>query len=230
MGDPRKQRRKYNKPAHPWQAERINEERGIVKEYGIGNKKELWKQVSFLSRFKAKAKQLATAEGEQAEKEKQQMFERLTKYGLLQGTQDLGSILGLDIRDVLERRLQTIVQKKNLAKTAKQARQFITHQHIKIGEQTITSPSYLVTVEEEPQIQFSQTSQLVDEMHPERVQKQVENTKIVEEKTEEDLKTEKPKTKVAKKKEKKEKKEDKKEEAKEAPEEKKEEKPEAKEE
>ena len=33
MGDPRKQRKKYEPPMHPWKAERIIEESGIEKEY-----------------------------------------------------------------------------------------------------------------------------------------------------------------------------------------------------
>ena len=43
MGDPRKIRSKIKTPSHPWQKERIEEEKGLVKEYGIPRKRELWK-------------------------------------------------------------------------------------------------------------------------------------------------------------------------------------------
>ena len=36
----------------------------------------------------------------------------------------------------------------------KQARQFITHEHVAIGEKKITSPSYFVNVIEESKINF----------------------------------------------------------------------------
>jgi small subunit ribosomal protein S4 len=176
----KKQRKTYEGPSHPWRAKRIEEERVLVRDYGIGTKTELWKQASLLSRFKRKAKQLATLSGGQADIEKKQLFERIGKYGLLKGgAQELGNILGLNIRDILERRLQTIVYKKKLARSPKQARQFIVHRHIRIGDKAITSPSYLVKLSEEPLVKFSETSTLADELHPERVIAKTENTKII---------------------------------------------------
>ena len=70
MGDPIKHRKKYSKPSHPWQRERIEEEKGIMKEYGLKNKKELWKMESKLKTFSQQAKRLITEKGEQAEKER----------------------------------------------------------------------------------------------------------------------------------------------------------------
>ena len=68
-----------------------------------------------------------------------------------------------------ERRLQTIVVKKGLARSVRQARQFITHGHIIIGENKITAPNYMVNSDEELMITFSQNSRLHSEDHPERV-------------------------------------------------------------
>jgi ribosomal protein S4 len=73
------------------------------------------------------------------------------------------------LRDVLERRLQTQVYKKNLANSVQQARQFITHEHICIGSRVVTSPSYLVPLSEETQIKFRLSSSISDPEHPERV-------------------------------------------------------------
>ena len=41
MGSPKKQRKKYSKPSHPWQKARIEEEKALKKEYSFKNKKEL---------------------------------------------------------------------------------------------------------------------------------------------------------------------------------------------
>jgi len=44
MGDPRKLRKKYNTPMHPWQGQRIKEENEILKQYGLKNKRKYGKQ------------------------------------------------------------------------------------------------------------------------------------------------------------------------------------------
>ena len=46
MGQPRKSRKKYNTPPHPWNAERIKNENKLMTKYGLKNKKEMpeeWK-------------------------------------------------------------------------------------------------------------------------------------------------------------------------------------------
>lgn len=169
MGDPKKHRKKYSGPAHPWQKARIDEEKELSKEYGFKNKTEIWKMVSFLRAAAGQAKKLVTLSGPQAEKEKELLLSRLKRYGLLSPEAGLADILSISLRDVLERRLQTQVYKKNLANSVKQARQFITHEHVCIGGRVITSPSYLVSVSEEIQISFRNNSQLNDIEHPERV-------------------------------------------------------------
>ena len=52
-----------------------------------------------------------------------------------------------------------------------QARQFIVHEHISLGNKTVTSPSYLVPVEEEATIKFAINSSLADVNHPLRAAK-----------------------------------------------------------
>lgn len=174
MGDPRKTRRKYVTPVHPWNKERIDEEKILKREYGLVNKKEIFKMRSILKNFKDQAKKLIALQSAQAEKERQQMFSKLVKLGLLQGTTSSDSVLDLDIRDVLERRLQTQVYKKGFAKTPKQARQFITHGHIIVKGKKITAPSYILSVEEETNLNFHTGSKLNDIDHPERFVKEAE--------------------------------------------------------
>jgi small subunit ribosomal protein S4 len=169
MGDPKKNRKKYSKPSHPWQKLRIEEEKVIVKDYGIKNKKELWKHVSFLNSFKNVSKKLAGSSGPQVEKEKKDIMNRLIKYGLIKDNAKVEDVLGLELKDVLDRRIQTLVYKKNFARSIGQARQFIVHGHIKVGDVAMTIPSYLVPVGEEPSIGYVESSSFNDEMHPERI-------------------------------------------------------------
>jgi len=170
MGDPRKVRKKYQGPSHPWQKERIDIEKALMREYGFGNKKELWKMESRLRTFKIQAKRLIAAEGKQSELEKQQLMRKLQSIGLITATARLDDILELTLKHILDRRLQTLLYKNNFAHSIKQARQFITHHHVAIAGKKITSPSYLVGIDEEPKIYFADSSTLANEGHPERVQ------------------------------------------------------------
>jgi small subunit ribosomal protein S4 len=119
--------------------------------------------------FANQAKKITAQESEQSKKEEKQLLARLSRLALLPQGSCIDDVLGLTVRDVLERRLQTIVFKKGLAKSIKQARQFITHQHIALGTKLIKAPSYLVSVDEEQKLSFVQKSALSDEEHPERV-------------------------------------------------------------
>ena len=147
MGDPRKTRKKYKGPAHPWQKARIDEERGIKRNYGLKNKKEIWKFVSEIRRIKSQAKTLIrekSKNNKQAFIEEKQLIDRLVKYGLLTEGSTLESLLGLKTSDLLGRRLQTLVHNKGFALTPKQARQFIVHGHILVNSKRVNIPSYQV--------------------------------------------------------------------------------------
>ncbi len=193
MGDPKKQRRKFDKPSHPWQRERLEEERVLLNEYGLKNKKEFWKMNSILSGLKSQTKSLIKREGEQAEKEKTQFLEKLSKLKLIKGDTSIEEVLNLSINDILERRLQTIVYRKGLAKTMKQARQFITHKHIIVNNKKVSVPSYLVKIDEEDSLLFSEFSALADAEHPERKVEEKKIEKIEEPKPIKEKKEEAPK-------------------------------------
>jgi small subunit ribosomal protein S4 len=155
MGDPKKLRKKYEKPVHPWQRIRIEEERKLMKDYGLKNKKELWKMVSILKNYKQRVKALIPRRDKQAEVERKQLINKVQSLNLIDKGSKIEDVLSIDIKKVLDRRLQTIVHKKLLASTIKQARQFVTHEHILIGENKINSPSYLVSLEEESKVKLS---------------------------------------------------------------------------
>ncbi len=195
MGDPKRRRKTYTTPPILWNKERMEEERKLLQEYGLKNKKELWKMNSLLSSFAQQAKKLIAATTPQSELEKKQLLTRLSSLGLIPSATNIDDALALDIRKILERRLQTLVFKKGLARTPKQARQFITHGHIAIGNKKITVPSYLVPKSEEDQISFIYASPLTSLEHPERIQKK---QKVKEEKSVKEEKKEPKEKKEAK--------------------------------
>ncbi|MFC1727874.1 30S ribosomal protein S4 [Nanoarchaeota archaeon] len=219
MGDPRKQRAKFHGPQHPWQKERLDEENELVTEYGLKNKTEVYRISSLHRKFLSQTKKLSASKTDQSQKETEQFLTRLKSLGIIDTSSQLGDVLNTGMKDILERRLQTIVFRKDLAKSVKQARQFITHGHVIIAGKLITSPSYLVSKEEEGSISFIPRSALVDAEHPERVREEAAPKLKKKEGSEEEKSEDKKAPKEEVKKEKKEKKveepkEEKKEEAK----------------
>lgn len=192
MGSPKHQRRKYSTPSHPWQRERIEQEKILIKEYGLKNKKEIWRMDSLLGRFKQQAKNLIARTNTQSRKEEKQFIVKLVKLNLIKEDAKMDDILGLDIKNVMGRRLQTQVFSKGLAKSAKQARQFITHGHICVGSQKITVPSYLVKIDEEEKIRFDERSGLANPEHAERIIQKKAAAKKPTKKEEKKKETKKP--------------------------------------
>ncbi|MBI2650942.1 30S ribosomal protein S4 [Candidatus Woesearchaeota archaeon] len=168
MGSPRKLRKKFSKPSHPWQKERILAEKELLNAYGLRRKYEIWKMNSVLKNFTRQAKNIVSGNKLQSEKEKNQLLTKLLSLGLINNNSKIEEVLSLTLKDVMERRLQTLVFRKGLARTTSQARQFIVHGHISLGDKKITSPSYLVPLDEEGIIQFAESSAIKDINHPER--------------------------------------------------------------
>ncbi|MFH1211821.1 MAG: 30S ribosomal protein S4 [Candidatus Woesearchaeota archaeon] len=168
MGDPKRRRKKFQKPSHPWSKSRIEEEQKLIDESGFKNKREIWKLNSKLKGFKDQLKKLASQKSEQSQKEKELLMKRLFNLGLIPENATPDDVLALTIDGIIERRLQNIVVKKRLARTHKQARQFITHRHISVLSKKMTSPNYLVPIAYEDGITFSPNSKLANIDHPER--------------------------------------------------------------
>jgi small subunit ribosomal protein S4 len=168
MGDPIKSRRQYASPAHPWNKARIESEKTLVSEFGLKNKREIYKHIAQVRRFVDNFKRLNYQTTEQSELEKKQLLAKVKRLGLLSAEKELTAVLDLQIKDVMARRLQTIVYKKHLARTIAQARQMIVHRHVLVNGVPIDSPGYLVSLDEESTISFIQRSPFIAESHPER--------------------------------------------------------------
>lgn len=159
MGDPKKPRRKWESPGHPWMKSRLQREMELMGNYGLRNKRELWIAETMLRRIKHLARSLLALPEEEREKRLQSLVSRLYNMGVIQmPNASISDVLNLSVEAILERRLQTIVWKKGLAKTLHQARQMIVHGHIAVRGRRVTSPGHLVPREEENYISFYPTS------------------------------------------------------------------------
>ncbi|MEX2707282.1 MAG: 30S ribosomal protein S4 [Candidatus Freyarchaeota archaeon] len=174
MGDPKKQRKKYRTPRHPWQKDRIHNELILVGKYGLRNKREVWRASTMLRGIRDQARRFLALPDEEQEKSRKLLVGRLNRLGILPPDASLDDVLLLRVDDILNRRLQTIVHKKGLSKSTYHARQLITHGHIAVDGRRVTSPGYLVKREEEDLISFAPSSPLSDPNHPERVTTNVE--------------------------------------------------------
>ncbi|GAB6947472.1 30S ribosomal protein S4 [Vulcanisaeta sp. JCM 16161] len=164
MGDPRKSRKKYlgGKPRRLWNRQLLEEELRLIGEYGLRNKRELWLAKTILREIKHRARSLLSMPAEQRAKLETEFKARLFKAGFIP-EQDipLDAVLSLDVRAILDRRLQTIVYRKGLAKTIYEARQLVTHGHIAVDGRVVKSPGYLVPRELEDRVTYAITSPIL---------------------------------------------------------------------
>ncbi len=171
MGKPKFSRKKYEKPSHPWQADRINQENELVKKYGLKNKREIWKAQTRLRKYRGQARELLAKvqTGDvQSKKESNQLLIHLNSLSILPANSNLDDVLALDTESILGRRLQTLTYLKGFSSTPNQARQLIVHGHILVGDHKVTIPGYMITKEEESEIGYTPASPLNDVTHPAR--------------------------------------------------------------
>ncbi|MFZ8811502.1 MAG: 30S ribosomal protein S4 [Pyrobaculum sp.] len=159
MGGLKKPKKKYlaGKPKKIWNKQLLLEELQLVGEYGLRNKKELWLARSHLKRITRRARSLLSMTAEERAPLEMPFKERLYKMGFIEDPNvPLDRILSLDVRAVLERRLQTMVYRMGLAKSIHHARQLIVHGHVLVAGRRMTSPGFLVPRELEDKISLAQ--------------------------------------------------------------------------
>tara|TARA_B100002052_G_scaffold30999_1_gene23995 strand:+ start:10 stop:651 length:642 start_codon:yes stop_codon:yes gene_type:complete len=169
MGDPKFPSKHYNTPSHPWQKVRIDEERTLIHQYGLKNKREIWKANTKIRSMRRQARKLTANSGdEQAQKEKGLLLSKLNRIGLLEQDSGLEDVLRMTAENILDRRLQTQVYLQGLASTAKQSRQLIIHGHISVDGAVTRVPGMIVTRLQEKSIAYAPSSALNSDLHPVR--------------------------------------------------------------
>merc|ERR1712178_582329 len=148
-------------PRRPFEKERLDSELKLIGQFGLKNKREIWRVRLALAKIRATARTLLTKD----EKDPQRIFEgqalmrRMIRYGILdEDKQRLDYVLELKVENVMERRLQTLVFKRGLAKSIQHARVLSRQRHIRVGRQIVNVPSFMVRVESQPHIEFSLNS------------------------------------------------------------------------
>ncbi len=153
MGAPRRNRRKYQKPKDIWNLQRIHEDNTLKEEYGLKNMKELWKVQSKISGIRGTVRELLSGRAANPLVETN-ILSNLSRYGIISSTSTLDNVLDLNANAFLERRLQSVVFRKGLARSMRQARQLIVHGFISINGRKVDKPGYTVSPSEENYIGY----------------------------------------------------------------------------
>lgn len=138
-----RKKKMFERPRKAYVKSRIDEENKLVEKYGLKNKREIWKTLAKINYFRTRAKSLAKLPLE----EQEILFKKLKMIGLK--TDTIADVLALNVEALLERRLPTVMARKGLANTPRQARQMVVHKRVLVDKNVINIPSYLVPVSQE---------------------------------------------------------------------------------
>ncbi|MFB6190125.1 MAG: 30S ribosomal protein S4 [Candidatus Nanohaloarchaea archaeon] len=169
----KKLKKQYDTPNEGWDEERINQEISLMDEYGLKNKREIYKAQSQLRDLRQEARDLIASEDETARKE---LIEKSNRIGLVKEEAELEDILSLNLTDLLDRRLQTAVNRRGYSDTVTEARQMVVHGHVYVDGQKVDVPGYLLTQEEEKKIEVKMPEPDEEEAAEEEVEEQEETS------------------------------------------------------
>lgn len=170
MGDPKKKHKMYVTPERPYDQAALMDELRLIGAYGLRNKRELWRHRTQLSKIRRIAREAQSLDPAKRAEVERRLIRRLQHLGLLKREASIDDVLSLRIEDLLDRRLQTLIYRKGLAKSLFQARQLIVHGHISVKGRRVRVPSYWVKADEEAEVDYSPLSPLSVKDHPLRAE------------------------------------------------------------
>ncbi len=135
-----------------WNKQRIETEHKLKERYGLKNLRELWRAVSELRRIRRNVREVLS--GRATQKTGKEIISRLAKYDIVKPEATLDDILVVDVERMLDRRLESVVYKRGMARSMSQARQLIAHGFIAIDGKRVKAPSYLVKRDEESKLSY----------------------------------------------------------------------------
>ncbi|KZV91407.1 ribosomal protein S4 [Exidia glandulosa HHB12029] len=147
---PRNHSKTYKVPRRAYTSARLDAELKLAGEYGLRNKREIYRIALILSKIRRAARELLKLDAKDPKRlfEGNALIRRLVRIGVLDETRmRLDYVLALKIEDFLERRLQTQVFKLGLAKSIHHARVLIRQRHIRVGKQIVNVPSFVVRLD-----------------------------------------------------------------------------------
>ena len=83
MGDPKKQRKKFDTPRFRWRKDILQEELKLVGTYGLRNKHELWRHKTTLSKTRGIARSLISKSAEERARVENEQIAKLKKLGMI---------------------------------------------------------------------------------------------------------------------------------------------------
>jgi small subunit ribosomal protein S4 len=155
MGDPRRLRNSFKRPKRLWEVDRIKHDKVLKNEFGLKSMNELFAVTEHLKKYRREARRMLSLSEEERAGDEEKIIAKLVRLGIVNEGARIEDILALEVRVFLERRLQTLVVRKGLARTMKQARQLITHGFITFKGRKHSVPGTLVNVENEDSIMYS---------------------------------------------------------------------------
>lgn len=174
----KKLKKQYETPNEGWDEERIQNEHNLIEEYGLKNKKEVYKAQSQLRSIRREARKLNASEDEE---QREDLINKTQRLGLTKSDAQLEDILTLRVEDFLDRRLQTAVNRRGYSDTVKEARQLVVHGHVYVDGQRVNVPSYLLTKDEEKDVEVRKQEPENDEEASEETEESEESEEETEE-------------------------------------------------